>query len=62
MFFEVSLVFLLLNLNMFATWVWFSVADRRNLGYPHFQTEPNLLAEKLQRWIENTIIIIIKVF
>ena len=30
--FEVSLVFLLLNLDMFITWIWFSVAVRRKLG------------------------------
>ena len=31
--FEVSLVFLLVNLDMFITWIWFSVAVRRKLGY-----------------------------
>ena len=30
--FEVSLVFLLVNLDMFITWIWFSVAVRRKLG------------------------------
>ena len=31
-FFEVSLVFLLANLGMFVTWIWFSVAFQRKLG------------------------------
>ena len=31
-FFEVSLVFLLVNLGMFVTWIWFSVTIERNLG------------------------------
>ena len=31
-FFEVSLVFLLVNLDMFVTWIWFSVAVRRKIG------------------------------
>ena len=30
--FEVSLVFLLINLGMFVTWVWFSDAVGRKLG------------------------------
>ena len=30
--FEVSLVFLLINLAMFVTWVWFSDAVGRKLG------------------------------
>ena len=30
--FEVSLVFLLVNFDMFITWIWFSVAVRRKLG------------------------------
>ena len=29
---EISLVFLLVNLVMFVTWIWFSVAVRRKLG------------------------------
>ena len=28
---EISLLFLLLNLDMFVTWIWFSMAGRRNL-------------------------------
>ena len=47
-FFEVSLVFLLVNLEMFVTWIWFSVAVRRKISYPRFQTELNPLAEMLQ--------------
>ena len=31
-FFEVSLVFLLVNLDMFVTWIWFSAAVQRKLG------------------------------
>ena len=31
-FFEVSLVFLLVNLDMFFTWIWFSVAIPGKLG------------------------------
>ena len=31
-FFEVSLVFLLVNLDMLVTWIWFSVAVQRKLG------------------------------
>ena len=30
--FEVSLVFLLINLDMFVTWIWFSDAVGRKLG------------------------------
>ena len=48
MLFEVSLVFLFVNLDMFVTWIWFSVAVRRKLGQSHFQTELNPLAEMLQ--------------
>ena len=31
-FYEVSLEFLLLNLDIFVTWIWFSVAERRKSG------------------------------
>ena len=31
-FFEFSLVFLLVNLDMFVTWIWFSAAVQRKLG------------------------------
>ena len=31
-FVEVLLVFLLVNLGMFVTWIWFSVALQRKLG------------------------------
>ena len=36
------------NLGMFVTWIWFSVAAQRNLGWPHFWTELDPLAEMLQ--------------
>ena len=31
-FFEVLLVFSLVDLDMFVTWIWFSIAVRRKLG------------------------------
>ena len=33
---EVLLVFLLLNLGMFVTWIWFSVAGRRKVWMASF--------------------------
>ena len=52
-FFEVLLVFLLINFDMFVIWIWFTIAVRRKLGYYHIQMELNPLAEMLQYWIEN---------
>ena len=39
--------FLLVNLDVSVTWIWFSVAVQRKLGQPHFQTELNPLTEML---------------
>ena len=34
MFFEISLCFLLVNLDMIVIWTWLSVAFKRKFGFP----------------------------